>query len=112
MTNGIYKTPAEFDHSLRGDASARKAHSRKQAGRAGARRSGLSRLFGRGPARRQAMRNHGNPSRRMGVVQDERPHRRRRVRAYPVTIVRRIKRGNRKRVRPPLDGNTTKIQSP
>lgn len=48
----------------------------------------------------------------MEIVQDERPHRRRRVRAYPVTIVRRIKRGNRKRVRPPLDGNTEKNSKP
>ena len=92
MTNGIYKTPDEFDRAIKQAAS-------KAEGDAGERY-------------RQALRDHGNAPRRVGVVQDERPRRRRRVRAYPVTIVRRIKRGDRKRVRPPLDGNTEKIQSP
>lgn len=92
MTNGIYKTPDEFDRAIKQAAS-------KAEGDTGERY-------------RQALRDHGNAPRRVGVVQDERPRRRRRVRAYPVTIVRRIKRGNRKRVRPPLDGNTTTIQSP
>lgn len=91
------KDPVLVDLSLlRGNASARKAYSRKQVGRARTRGAGLSRLFDRGSACRQAMRDRRNAPQRMEIIQDERPHGRRRVRAHPVAVVRWFERGNRK----------------